>query len=239
MERRQFLSKSAAMLVGMSFWDGNGQAFAGTATPNPASATGPFTQPKLPYALNALAPFLSEEQMNFHYNKHHASYFKNLNGLVAGKPEAKMNLRDLVMKAPAGPMFNNAAQAWNHTFFWESMAPSGGGEPKGALATAIQSSFGSVSNFQKEFTDKATKLFGSGWAWLATDKNGKLEIMDLGNADNPLKHEREPILTLDVWEHSYYIDYRNERAKYAQDFWKKVNWTFAQNNYQKALKHPS
>jgi Fe-Mn family superoxide dismutase len=185
-----------------------------------------FEQPKLPYALDALKPFLSEEQMNYHYNKHHAAYFKNLNGLVEGKPEAKMSLRELVIQAPAGPMFNNAGQAWNHSFFWNCMSPSGGGQPDGDVRKAIEKAFGSLEDFKKEFADKSVKLFGSGWAWLAADNNGKLEIMPLSNADTPLKHEREPILTLDVWEHAYYIDYRNERPRFADGFWSKVNWEF-------------
>jgi Fe-Mn family superoxide dismutase len=186
-----------------------------------------FQQPKLPYALDALRPFLTEEQMNYHYNKHHAAYFKNLNGLVEGKPEASISLRQLVIQAPAGPVFNNAAQAWNHTFFWNSMLPDGGGEPKGDLLDAIVKSFKSLDAFKKEFSEKSAKLFGSGWTWLAADKQGNLEIMPLSNADTPLKHDREPILTLDVWEHAYYVDYRNERPKFIEGFWSKVNWDFA------------
>jgi Fe-Mn family superoxide dismutase len=165
--------------------------------------------------------------MSYHYRKHHAAYFKNLNGLVEGKPEANLPLRAVVIQSAAGPMFNNAAQAWNHSFFWNCLAPSGGGLPKGDLLKAIERDFNSFENFRKEFTDKAAKLFGSGWTWLAADKQGKLEIMPLGNADTPLKHDREPILTLDVWEHAYYIDYRNERPRYNEAFWSKVNWDFA------------
>ena len=185
-----------------------------------------FQQPPLPYGLDALRPFLGEEQMNYHYNKHHAAYFKNLNGLVEGKPEAALPLRTVVIQA-TGPMFNNAGQAWNHSFFWNCMSPTGGGEPKGDLLKAIQRDFGGVENFKKEFSDKAAKLFGSGWAWLARDKQGKLEIMQLSNADTPLKHDRKPVLTLDVWEHAYYVDYRNERPRFIEGFWSKVNWDFA------------
>mgnify|MGYP005837479271 CR=1 FL=1 len=180
----------------------------------------------LPYALGALKPFLSEEQMSFHHGKHHAAYFKNLSGLVEGKPEANLPLRDLVIQA-AGPMFNNAAQAWNHTFFWNCMSPSGGGQPKGELLTAIMRDFGSLDAFKEAFGKAATTLFGSGWAWLACDRQGKLEIMALGNADTPLKHGKEPVLTIDVWEHAYYIDYRNERPRFVQGFWNVVNWEFA------------
>jgi Fe-Mn family superoxide dismutase len=172
-----------------------------------------------------LRPFLGEEQMSYHYGKHHAAYFKKLNTLVEGKPEAELPLRAVVTQA-SGPVFNNAAQAWNHTFFWNCMAPSGGGEPKGELLKAIQRDFGAYENFKKEFSDKAANLFGSGWAWLAADKQGKLEIMSLGNADTPLKHDREPVLTLDVWEHAYYIDYRNERPRFIDGFWSKINWDF-------------
>jgi Fe-Mn family superoxide dismutase len=185
----------------------------------------PFEQPKLPYAQDALRPFLSEEQISFHYGKHHAAYFRNLNALVEGKPEAELSLCELVIKS-TGPVFNNAAQGWNHSFYWECMVP-GGSKPQGELAAAIASQFGGLENFQKAMSEAAVKLFGSGWAWLAADKAGKLEIMALGNADCPLKYGKEPILTIDVWEHAYYIDYRHERAKYVEGFWSVVNWAFA------------
>ena len=185
-----------------------------------------FQQPPLPYALGALAPFLKEEQMTYHYAKHQAAYFKKLNGLVEGKPEANLPLRTVVTQS-SGAVFNNAAQAWNHTFFWNGMSPDGGGAPQGALLAAIQRDFGSLDNFKKEFSEKAAALFGSGWTWLAVDKQGKLAIMPLGNADTPLRHGCEPLLTLDVWEHAYYIDYRNERPRFIEAFWSKVNWPFA------------
>lgn len=194
-----------------------------------------FQQPELRYALDALQPFLSKEQMTYHYGKHHAAYFKNLNALVEGKPEAALPLREVVIKSSGG-VFNNAAQASNHTFFWNCLSPSGGGEPKGQLLQAIARDFGSVAGFQKAFSDAAKTLFGSGWAWLASDKQGKLEIMALGNADTPLKHEKEPLLTLDVWEHAYYIDYRNDRPKYIEGFWGKVNWNFAGRCLAEAVK---
>lgn len=190
----------------------------------------PFQQPPLPYSMDALAPYLSEEQLRFHYGKHHAGYFKNLNALVEGKPEAKLPLRQVVLRA-TGPVFNNAAQAWNHTFYWNCMSPQGGGEPTGELAEAIRQAFGSFAEFQKAFSEAAVKLFGSGWAWLATDQAGKLSILPLSNADTPLKYDKEPVLTIDVWEHAYYIDYRNERARFVEGFWKYVHWPFAEKRY--------
>lgn len=191
-----------------------------------------FTQPELPFKLDAFKPFLSEEQMNFHYNKHHAAYFKNLNGLVEGKPEATMTLEDLIQKA-SGPMFNNAAQAWNHTFFWNCMSPSGGGKPSGKLAAAIDRDFGNLDAFRQAFSDAAVKLFGSGWAWLALDPSGKLEVMPGSNADNPLKHGKKPILTVDVWEHAYYVDYRNDRARFVAGFWDVIHWKEATALFEK------
>ena len=191
-----------------------------------------FTQPELPYKLDAFKPFLSEEQMNFHYNKHHAAYFKNLNGLVEGKPEATMTLEDLIQKA-SGPMFNNAAQAWNHTYIWNCMSPSGGGKPSGKLAAAIDRDFGNLDAFRQAFSDAAVKLFGSGWAWLALDPSGKLEVMQGSNADNPLKHGKKPILTVDVWEHAYYVDYRNDRARFVAGFWDVIHWKEATALFEK------
>ncbi len=189
-----------------------------------------FEQPKLPYALDALAPFLSREQMMYHYEKHQAAYFKKVNALVENKPEANLPLRRVIEQA-AGPLFNNAAQAWNHTFFWNCMSPTGGGLPSGELLQAIEASFHGFDAFKKEFSEKAVGLFGSGWAWLAADPAGKLEIMPLGNADTPLKHAREPVLTVNVWEHAYYIDYRNERPKFVDGFWAKANWAFAAKSF--------
>jgi Fe-Mn family superoxide dismutase len=183
----------------------------------------PFQQPPLPFAMTAMKPFLSEEQLTYHYGKHHAAYFKNLNGLVEGKSEASLSLREVVMQSSGG-MFNNAAQAWNHSFYWDCLSPNGGGQPQGDLAAAIARDFGDFAAFQKAMSEAAVKLFGSGWAWLAADKAGKLEIMPLGNADTPLKHGKEPILTVDVWEHAYYVDYRNERPRFVQGFWDVVNW---------------
>jgi Fe-Mn family superoxide dismutase len=192
-----------------------------------------FTLPELPYKLNALVPYLSEEQMTFHYTKHHAAYFNKLNPLVEGKPEANLSLRELVIKSAPGGVFNNAAQAWNHTFFWNSMSPSGGGLPKGKLLSAIERDFSNFNEFKKAFTNAAATLFGSGWAWLAHNK-GKLEIMALGNADTPLKYGKEPLLTIDVWEHAYYIDYRNDRPKFIEGFWGVVNWGDVSKLFEKA-----
>ena len=190
-----------------------------------------FKQPDLPYDLKALAPFVSEEQMDYHYNKHHAAYFKKLNGLIEGKPEEEKDL-DTVVKESSGGVFNNAAQAWNHTFFWHCMSPDGGGKPSGDLHSAIERDFGSLDDFMKQFSAAATTLFGSGWAWLAKDGAGKLEIMPLSNADTPLKHGKKPILTLDVWEHAYYIDYRNERPRFIEQFRDVIHWDFAEKCYQ-------
>lgn len=188
--------------------------------------------PNLPYDLNALNPFVSEEQLDFHYNKHHAAYFNNLHKLIDGKKEEELSLRELI-KNYQGPIFNNAAQAWNHTFFWHCMSPSGGGKPNGELLLTIERDFGSFEEFKKKFSDAAVALFGSGWAWLAKDSSGKLEIMPLSNADTPMKHGKEAILTLDVWEHAYYIDYRNRRADFTQKFWDVANWKFAAETFEK------
>lgn len=190
-----------------------------------------FKQSDLPYDLKALAPFVSEEQMDYHFNKHHAAYFKKLNGLVEGKPEEQKDL-DIVVKESSGGVFNNAAQAWNHTFFWDCMSPDGGGKPKGELLEAIERDFGSLDDFMKKFSGSAATLFGSGWAWLASDSSGKLEIMPLSNADTPLKHGKTPVLTLDVWEHAYYIDYRNERPRFIEQFRDVIHWDFAESCYR-------
>jgi Fe-Mn family superoxide dismutase len=190
-----------------------------------------FKQPDLPYDLKALAPFVSEEQMDYHYNKHHAAYFKKLNGLVEGKPETDKDL-DTVVKESTGGVFNNAAQAWNHTFFWNCMSPNGGGKPSGEMLSVIERDFGSLDEFMKKFSNSAATLFGSGWAWLASDSQGKLEIMPLSNADTPLKHGKTPILTLDVWEHAYYIDYRNERPRFIEQFRDVIDWNFVHKCYK-------
>ncbi|MBM4344356.1 MAG: superoxide dismutase [Deltaproteobacteria bacterium] len=190
-----------------------------------------FTQPALPYAKDALAPYLSAEQIEFHYGKHHAAYFTNLNNLTAGKPEADKSLEDLILSGTGG-IFNNAAQAWNHTFYWHCMAPGGGGAPTAALAAAIDRDFGSFDAFKESFNKAAVGVFGSGWCWLAKDAQGKLVIHpSQGPADLPMKHGLVAILTVDVWEHAYYIDYKNLRAKFVEGFWGAVNWQFANANF--------
>ena len=188
-----------------------------------------FQQPELPYAISALEPFISELQMSYHYAKHHAAYFKNLNALVEGKPQAQLPLRQLVVESQGG-VFNNAAQAWNHSFFFNCMSPSGGGRPTGDLSTAIRRDLGSFAAFQEAFSKAAATLFGSGWAWLAAGADGKLEILALSNAGTPLKDGKEPLLTLDVWEHAYYLDYKNERPRFVEGFWGVVNWSFVAQN---------
>ncbi len=182
-----------------------------------------FTLPQLPYSKDALAPHISVETLEFHYGKHHNAYVNKLNELTAGKPEAEKSLEDLIRTSEGG-VFNNAAQIWNHTFYWHCLSPSGGGAPTGKVKQAIDSSFGDFESFKKQFTDKCATLFGSGWAWLAKDKAGKLSIVQESNAGNPLRNGLTPVLTCDVWEHAYYIDYRNARPQYVEAFWKLVNW---------------
>jgi len=189
------------------------------------------TLPLLPYSKNALAPRISEETLEYHYGKHHAAYVANLNKLIAGTEFENAALEEIVKKASGG-LFNNAAQHWNHSFYWNCLSPKGGGEPGGALAQAIKKSFGSFDQFKEKFTASATTLFGSGWTWLVKTKDGGLAIENGGNADNPLKNGKQAVLTCDVWEHAYYIDYRNARAKYLEAFWQIVNWDFAENNYK-------
>lgn len=191
-----------------------------------------FELPPLPYAMDALAPSISKETLEYHYGKHHKAYVDNLNKLTAGTEFADMSLEDVIMKAGPGGMFNNAAQVWNHTFYWNSMTPKSAGEPSGKLAEAINKKFGSFDEFKKQFSQSAITLFGSGWAWLAKNENGDLEIMNTGNADLPMKHGKKALLTCDVWEHAYYIDYRNLRATYVENFWKLVNWDFVAKNFE-------
>jgi superoxide dismutase, Fe-Mn family len=230
MKRRDFIAGSLATGAGIVLGYNRLPAAETLQKIQKGESSMPFQQPPLPFAMDAMKPFLSEEQLMYHYSKHHAAYFKNLNGLVEGKPEANMPLREVIIQA-TGPVFNNAAQAWNHSFYWDCMKPKGGGNPGTDLAAALTRDFGSVENFKKAMSEAAVKLFGSGWAWLAADPKGTLEILSLGNADTPLKHGKEPILTIDVWEHAYYVDYRNERAKYVDGFWNVANWDFAQKCY--------
>lgn len=189
-----------------------------------------FELPKLPYAMDALQPYISKETLEYHHGKHHQAYVNNLNNLIKDTEFATMSLEDVIMKASGG-MFNNAAQVWNHTFYWNCMMPKAAGEPSGKLADAIKKKFGSFDEFKKQFTQSATTLFGSGWTWLAKNSSGELEIMNTGNAGLPMKDGKKALLTCDVWEHAYYIDYRNVRATYVENFWKLVNWDFVAGNF--------
>jgi superoxide dismutase, Fe-Mn family len=185
--------------------------------------------PDLPYAKDALAPHISAETLEYHYGKHHKTYVDNLNKLIPGTEFANAALEDMIKKASGG-IYNNAAQVWNHTFYWNCLSPKGGGEPAGALANAINRDFGSFAQFKEKFTNAAVTLFGSGWAWLVKNPNGSLTIEALSNAGNPIKDGKKPLLTCDVWEHAYYIDYRNARAKYLEAYWNLVNWQFVKDN---------
>ncbi|MCR4393772.1 MAG: superoxide dismutase [Dehalococcoidales bacterium] len=188
--------------------------------------------PVLPYPQNALEPLISAETLEYHYGKHHRAYVDNLNKLIPGTEYENMTLEDIIRKATGG-IFNNGAQVWNHTFYWHCMSPNGGGEPEGELAEAINKNFGSFAQFKEKFSTAATTLFGSGWAWLSMNPDGSLVIEQASNAGNPLRDGRKPLLTCDVWEHAYYIDYRNVRAKYVEAFWKLVNWNFVAENFKK------
>lgn len=183
-----------------------------------------FSLPKLPWPEDALARLISKETISYHYGKHQAAYVTNLNKLIKNTPYESMSLEDIIKKARSGPIFNNAAQVWNHTFYWNCMAPKAGGEPTGALLEAIAKNFGSFVAFKDEFTKAAVSLFGSGWAWLVRNPNGSLAVMATHNADTPRTSGKTPLLTCDVWEHAYYIDYRNRRPDYVAAFWKLVDW---------------
>ena len=192
----------------------------------------PFTLPPLPYEKTALAPHISAETLEYHHGKHHAAYVNKLNELLAGKPEADKSLEDIIASSE-GPVFNNAAQIWNHTFYWHSMKPNGGGAPTGDLAAAITRDFGSFDKFKEEFTNAGVTQFGSGWAWLVLE-GGKLKVTKTPNADLPMKHGQKALLTMDVWEHAYYIDFRNARPKYIETFLTSLaNWDFALENLKK------
>jgi len=184
-----------------------------------------FTLPDLPYPKNALEPHISEETLEYHYGKHHKTYVDKLNGLVEGTEEANKSLEEIIRNSSGG-LFNNAAQVWNHTFYWNCMSPDGGGEPDGALAEAINSAFGSVDNFKEKFNESAVGNFGSGWTWLVQNPDGSLALVNTDDAETPITGDARPLLTCDVWEHAYYIDYRNARPKYLEAFWHLVNWDF-------------
>lgn len=189
--------------------------------------------PELPYDKNALNPIVTEETFDYHYGKHHATYVNNLAGLVKDTPLETATVEEIIQKGFAennAGLFNNAAQHWNHSFFWHCLSPNGGKAPQGRIAELINRDFGSFENFKNKFSETAIKLFGAGWAWLAQDDQGLLEIVPMKDAHTPLTENKTPILTLDVWEHAYYIDYRNARPKFVEGFWEIVNWDFANNN---------
>ncbi len=189
-----------------------------------------FELPPLPYSQSALEPHISANTFSFHYDRHHAGYVTNLNRLAEGTEWETAELEQVVTGA-SGPIFNNAAQIWNHTFYWNSLSPDGGGAPVGDIATAIDSAFGSYDDFRSKFATAATTLFGSGWAWLAINENNQLEITQTSNADLPLLHNQKPLLVVDVWEHAYYLDYKNARPSYVEAFLDHlINWEFANQN---------
>ncbi|AUN97893.1 superoxide dismutase [Fe] [Bacteriovorax stolpii] len=188
-----------------------------------------FTLPELPYAKMALAPHMSEETLNYHYGKHHNAYVTNLNNLIKETKFEKMTLEEIILSSE-GPVFNNAAQIWNHTFFWNSLSPNGGGEATGKVAELITKKWGSFEAFKEAFTKSAVSNFGAGWTWLALNKAGELEVVNTSNAQTPITTGHKPLITVDIWEHAYYIDYRNERPKFINAFWALVNWDFANKN---------
>lgn len=186
--------------------------------------------PELPYAMDALEPHISKETLEFHYGKHHATYVTKLNGLIDGTDFAGKDLETIVKSSSAG-VFNNAAQIWNHTFYWNSMSPNGGGEPTGALADAIDAKWGSFEDFKAAFNDMAVNNFGSSWTWLVKNTDGSLEIVNTSNAATPITGDAKPLFTVDLWEHAYYIDFRNVRPNYLAAFWSLINWEFASANF--------
>lgn len=189
-----------------------------------------FELPKLKYPLDALIPFLSVETLEFHYGKHHQAYVNNLNSLIPGTEFENSDLVSIIKKAEGG-IFNNAAQVWNHTFYFESFSKEGRRIPSGSLADALNKHFGSFESFKEQFSKAAATLFGSGWAWLVTNENNSLQIIQESNAGNPLKKNLKPLLTCDVWEHAYYIDYRNRRPDYIKSFWEIIDWDVVSNRY--------
>jgi superoxide dismutase, Fe-Mn family len=186
--------------------------------------------PPLPYAMDALQPHISKETLEFHYGKHHQNYVNTLNDLIKGTEYERLSLEDIVRKSE-GTLFNNAGQTWNHTFFWNCMSPQGGGKPVGKLTAEIDRKFGSFDEFKKQFSKTAVSTFGSGWAWLVKNTDGSVAIESTSNAGTPITTGRKPLLTCDVWEHAYYIDYRNRRPDYVTAFWNVVNWKFAADQY--------
>ena len=242
-DRRDFLKGTLTGTAAL--WAGNafGEQSPPTAAPVPVPAivpklsppVAPHSLPPLPYALNALAPVISEQTLGFHYGKHHRAYVDNLNKLVSGTPVEGLDPLAIIRLLGGDPtkaaIFNNAAQAWNHEFYWHSLRPNGGGEPPTALKTWIESDFGSVDACRQALVSAATSQFGSGWAWLALNAKGKLEVVKTANADTPFSLGMKPLLTLDVWEHAYYLDYQNRRADYAKAVVDRLlNWEFAASN---------
>ncbi len=186
--------------------------------------------PDLPFDKKALEPHISAETFEFHHGKHHQAYVSKLNGMIGGTEFEDASLEEIIKKADGG-IFNNGAQVFNHTFFWNCLSPDGGGKPTGALAEAIEKKWGSFEKFKEDFANTAAGLFGSGWTWLVKSGDGSLEIVPMGNAGNPIRDGKTPLLTLDVWEHAYYIDYRNARPKFVDAFWNVVNWDFVSKNF--------
>jgi superoxide dismutase, Fe-Mn family len=192
-----------------------------------------FELPPLPYSRDALAPHMSEQTLDFHYGKHHQTYVTTLNDLVKGTPQENQSLEEVILGAEPGKVFNNAGQVWNHTFYWNSMTPGGGGEPDAALKSAIEAKYGSLGDFQSTWVDQCKGLFGSGWVWLVKDGDG-VDIVQTKNADLPLKHGQTALITIDVWEHAYYLDYQNARPAFAEAWLANlVNWEFASSNFAK------
>nr|MDT0252097.1 superoxide dismutase [Fe] [Endozoicomonas sp.] len=189
-----------------------------------------FQLPELPYARDALVPHISEETLDYHYGKHHKTYVVKLNGLVEGTELENKSLEEII-KTSEGGIFNNAAQIWNHTFYWHCLSPNGGGKPSGELAAAIDKAFGSFDDFVARFSDMAVNNFGSSWTWLVKNTDGSLEIVNTSNAGTPLTGDQKPLLTCDLWEHAYYIDYRNVRPDYLKAFWALANWEFVAENF--------
>jgi Fe-Mn family superoxide dismutase len=231
--KRQFLKGISAFVLTLPL---TAKAFAAKDIFNLTTNKGkqmPFTLPDLPYADNALEPHMSANTFSFHHKKHHQAYVTNLNKLIEGTDFASKSLEEIIMKSDGG-IFNNAAQVWNHTFFWSSMKPNGGGKPSGKLAAKIDEDFGSFDKFKEEFANAGATQFGSGWAWLVLE-NGKLKVTKTANADTPMKHGQKALLTIDVWEHAYYLDYQNRRPDFIQVFLSNLaNWEFAESNYTKA-----
>lgn len=186
--------------------------------------------PALPYEMDALQPHISKETLEYHYGKHHKAYVDNLNNLIPNTEYEDKTLEEIILTA-GGPIFNNAAQVWNHTFYWHCLSPKGGAEPKGTLLAAIEKTFGSFAEFKSLFTKTALSTFGSGWAWLVKREDGALAIVSTSNAQTPMTSQQTALLTCDVWEHAYYIDYRNMRATYLEHFWNLVNWDFVAKNF--------